>query len=351
VITKEVGSREVVVALKVNREVFGQAQALKHQVGDYPSSMQLGGQHLLALSSKLPIFQQISASVLIHNQRACSGLRRRKLTCGDDLFPESDTHSCRLSQRGQLPREVLAVGVLYILCCFHYSLVTSYLLIYTDVVKRNKKSQQTVEKEDVVPSRRSRLKRPPRDLARFIRLANLVPEGTWLPPDLIPNLGSSGEINIGTTWPELLERIQELPEPVRAELMAASNVVPPPEELARGGFYSDQNLTNIFRFGEVLQHYEEIRVAYYNLRGLTRGTASLDPLENLLHALLHAELPYLRRCAYEKCGKIFYAGRSLQPGCKPAHSSALRKQRKRDIDRLNKQLERNRKKKRASKRA
>jgi hypothetical protein len=172
------------------------------------------------------------------------------------------------------------------------------------------------------------LKKPPRDLAEFIRLANLVPEGKWLPPDLIPNLGSSGEINIGTTWPELLERIQELPEAVRAELIRASNVVPPPEEFARG-VYSDRDLKNIFRFGAVLGHYEKIRVAYYNLRGLTQDSSSLDPLENLLHALLYADLGYLRRCAYEPCGKIFYAGKSKQPGCTQRHSDNSRKKKKR----------------------
>lgn len=171
------------------------------------------------------------------------------------------------------------------------------------------------------------------DLVEFIRLANLVPEGTWLPPDLLPNLGSSGQINVGSTWPELLERIQDLPERVRQELIERSRMEPAtPEEREIVGYDYEPEL---FRFSEVLQHYEKIRIAYYNLRGLTRGTASLDPLENLLHALLYAKLPYLRRCGYEKCGKIFYASKFRQPGCTPEHSSNIRKANKRKRDNAN----------------
>lgn len=203
--------------------------------------------------------------------------------------------------------------------------------------------QQNVEKKALVPSRGSRLKQPPADLAEFIKLANLVPEGYWLPPGLVPNPdGLSPEKGrAGTTWAELQEKLHDLPEAVRAELIARSRqVAPTPEELT----WCD---LDTWRIGEVLSHYEKIRVAYYNLRGLTRRAASLDLLENLIHALFKADLGYLRRCAYEKCGKIFYAGRSVQPGCKPAHSSALRKQRKRETDRLGKQIKRDQIKKRA----
>ena len=180
-----------------------------------------------------------------------------------------------------------------------------------------------------------RLKQPPADLAEFIRLANLVPEGYWLPPELLPKWSQDasippGEINIGIAWPELLERIQDqdFPEAVRRELIFVSKIELSPEELTSAP-------RDVFRLSAVLMHYEKIRIAYYNLRGLTRGTASLDPLENLIHALFKADIGYLRRCAYQKCGKIFYAGRSVQPGCTPEHSTNVRKKNKRERDKQN----------------
>lgn len=208
------------------------------------------------------------------------------------------------------------------------------------VVKHTKKPQQNVEKSNANPSRETRSDRAASELADFIRLANLVPEGYWLPPDLIPNLGSTGSIDARATWTELLERIHDLPEPVRAELIGVSKIELSAEELTWAS-------RDIFRLSNVLMHYEKIRIAYYNLRGLTRDTASLDPLENLLHALLYAKLGLLRRCAYEKCGTIFYASRQVQPGCTPAHSSIIRKIRKRENDKRNQQKKRDDKKKRA----
>ncbi len=181
------------------------------------------------------------------------------------------------------------------------------------------------------------LKQAPPGLAEFIRLANLVPEGTWLPPELLPNLNTltrtpDGKLQGGGTWAELLERIQDLPEAVRAELIEWSRVQPAPEDRV----FFDRDPDG-YRFDEVLMHYEKIRTAYNNLRGLTRGTASLDPLENLLHALLYADVEYLRRCPKEDCGKIFYAGKRTQVGCIEAHSDAVRKKNKRERDKLNRQ--------------
>lgn len=54
-----------------------------------------------------------------------------------------------------------------------------------------------------------------------------------------------------------------------------------------------------------------------------------------IKALLSAEVDYLSRCAYGKCGKFFYAVRLGQPGCNPQHSNIIRKQRKRDRDKAN----------------
>lgn len=188
-------------------------------------------------------------------------------------------------------------------------------------------TQQNGAKKAQLPLRKTGVKQPPPDLAEFIRLANLVPDGEWLPPDLIPNLGSTGEIDVGTAWPELLERLHELPwEEVREELFAVSKIEPSPEKLTWAS-------RDVFRLSAVLMHYERIRIAYYNLRGLTQD--SIDPLNQLLIALGNADLSYLKRCPKADCGKLFYAGKHTQAGCSPDHSNAIRQQRKRDRDKDN----------------
>jgi hypothetical protein len=197
------------------------------------------------------------------------------------------------------------------------------------------KTRLNKAKKNQLPLRKAGTKIAPPDLAEFIRLANLVPEGEWLPPVgvLLPNLdGLTPEVKPpGSTWGELLERIQDLPEAVRAELIKASRQVEPtPEELT---WISLEG----WRFSEVLRHYEQIRVAYNNLRGLASRAESLDPLSQLLQALGRADLSYLRRCAKAGCENIFYAGKHTQKGCSDTCSNAIRQQRKRDRDRENRQ--------------
>jgi hypothetical protein len=206
-------------------------------------------------------------------------------------------------------------------------------------MKRTTKPQQIVEKIGTNPSRGTRSELAVSELAEFIRLANLVPEGAWLPPELLPNLNTNP-----ATWVELSDKLHQLPDSVRAELVEQSNQVQPTSEQLTWASL------DTWRFAKVLSHYEKIRIAYYNLRGLLRKDSSLDSLESLLHALLYAKLVFLRRCGYEKCGKIFYASRQVQPGCTPAHSSIIRKIRKRENDKRNQQKKRDDKKKRASKR-
>jgi hypothetical protein len=187
------------------------------------------------------------------------------------------------------------------------------------------KPQQTRAKKSALPLRKTGTKTAPADLAEFIRLANLVPDGKWLPPELLPN--NSG------TWTELLERINDpdplraVPETVRAELIQQSRRIQPTEEELTW------NSLEGWRFGEMLRHYERIRIAYNNLRGLMQ--TSIDPLNQLLVALGRADLSYLRRCAKAGCERIFYAGKLTQWGCSPEHSSAIRQQRKRDRDKAN----------------
>jgi len=99
------------------------------------------------------------------------------------------------------------------------------------------------------------------------------------------------------------------------------------------------------RFRLALEHYDRIRIAAHLLRMFSRTEAEhpYDYAESLVSTLRYADLSYLRQCAYEPCGKIFYAGKSTQRGCTPEHSSNVRKKRKRERDKLNEQ----RKKKRA----
>jgi len=198
-----------------------------------------------------------------------------------------------------------------------------------------RKPQQNAAKSGKLPLRKAGTKQAPSDLAEFIRLANLVPQGYWLPPELVPNLdGLSPEKGpAGTTWGELSDRLHQLPESVRKELFDRSKIEPATAEEREIVAYD--YFPESYRISQVLQHYEKIRVAYYNLRGLTQD--SIDPLNQLLQALGHADLSYLRRCPKADCGKIFYAGKHTQLGCSTEHSSAIRQQRKRDRDKLNRQ--------------
>ena len=199
---------------------------------------------------------------------------------------------------------------------------------------------KTTVKNAPKPFRRTGLKQPPGELARWIRLANLVPVDTFL-GDIV-----SGDWDAETagknTWAEVLERILTLPPAVQEELISRTRPDSPP----LGDWLGMPR--DVVKIARVDERYNEIRTAYTHLRMLSQGeTKSIDPLESLVSELRYAELPYLRQCGHPPCRKIFYATKSVQPGCTPAHSSLIRKRRKRDRDNLNAQYNRYIKKRRA----
>jgi hypothetical protein len=169
------------------------------------------------------------------------------------------------------------------------------------------------------------LKRPSPELAELLRLTNLVPTDMELPEiklesSLTKSLAEMGE-----------EQMASLPDPIRLYLRE----FPYPRDWSEG-------TKTIMMFAL----YSVIRNARGNLRRIIDGTR--EPLrfqaeakrgakgklelhpDWTVKALLTAEIDYLARCAYSKCGKFFYAGRLGQPGCIPDHSDIIRKQRKRD---------------------
>ena len=168
-------------------------------------------------------------------------------------------------------------------------------------------------KNKLLPSRSKRgLKLAPPDLAEFIRLANLVPRGTFL-PDIVPR----GQ---PVSWVGTLERILELPSEVQAELMAACSKAP----------------DDFWRVSRVYGCYDKIRVAYLHLGMLSRDESeSIDALESLMSTLRFVEPSYLRRC--EVCNRIFYAKRKTQKGCTTKHSTILRKREKYARDKANRE--------------
>jgi len=196
-----------------------------------------------------------------------------------------------------------------------------------------KKTKQTSAKSGVLPSRSTGLKQPPANLAEWIRLANLVPAETYLPDIVVFD-----RFDNGPSWAEVLERIFLLPPAVQNELITRSRRAPTADEdeiWGLKGLHPDSN-----KMWQVDQHYNKIRTAYLHLRMISQAESnskSIDPLESLVRDLRYADLSYLRQCAYEKCGKIFYAGKSIQPGCVPEHSGAVRKRNKRERDKLNRQ--------------
>jgi hypothetical protein len=197
--------------------------------------------------------------------------------------------------------------------------------------------QQIGAKKRLKASRQSRLKLPPRDLAEWIRLANLVPVGARL-----PDLWETNE------WPVLVEQIAKLEDPLRSELLDHSTTANAEAWLReQEPVYAQfmRSKLDSVRFELALKHYDRIRIAAQLLRmfSLTEAEHPYNYAESLVSTLRYADLSYLRQCAYAPCGKVFYAGKSTQFGCTPEHSSNVRKRRKRERDKFNEE----RKKKRA----
>jgi hypothetical protein len=184
----------------------------------------------------------------------------------------------------------------------------------------NKKNPHNVESSDLVTTRHTRLKKPPRNLKEWIRLANLIPLGYDVPYIQIQN----NEINPDNPelWPRVLEWMHRLPDSLRSELLTYDTY---PETRPA------------FRAVFVVAYFEKIRFSHSVFHTLTRPESeqAFDYMEELLSAMRYAELPYLRRCGKQDCGRIFYAGRTIQPGCTPAHSRAIRRDKKRKQDKLN----------------
>ena len=177
------------------------------------------------------------------------------------------------------------------------------------------------------------LKRPPRDLEDWIRLANLIPRGQQLP-------GENDVFGSGT-WPDLLERIAKLPDPLRSELLAHSELPEDWQNQYTGNIRIETDAggaPEMVRMLRTYDHFVRIQIATIYLRLLARPAAerTLDRLESFITSLRYAELSYLRECEY--CGKVFYAKRKTQSGCTPAHGSIIRKKKKRDRDRENAKL-------------
>jgi hypothetical protein len=199
-----------------------------------------------------------------------------------------------------------------------------------------RKTKQNAAKNPVQASRgtaataRKGFKRAPRDLEEWIRLANLVQPGAL--PDRL-------DLFVPGTWPSILEKIAKLEDPLRSELLAHSKLSERWRSVA-GDYDSDAQ-----RVALTYGYFARIQTAATYVRLLARADAeaTLDTLESFVSSLRYAELSYLRECP--QCRKVFYAGRATQLGCTPAHSSAIRKKRKQERDKENRNL----KKKRASK--
>ncbi len=141
-----------------------------------------------------------------------------------------------------------------------------------------------VENQVLVPSRRSRLKRPPRDLGEWIRLANLVRPGTILPDLWAPVDGQF-------SWAVVVEQIAKLEDPLRSELLnycsqerAEAWIHETGPQVSLG--YEQWLMTRIdsVRLRLTLEHYDKIRLASQQLRMLSRGEPKhpWDALESLV---------------------------------------------------------------------
>jgi|SRR6266487_2625462 len=195
------------------------------------------------------------------------------------------------------------------------------------------KLQTTQKRKKQKPKRGFKLS--PRDLAEWIRLANLMPPGTAIP---IPGIRKpSGAEDY---WSIVLEWIARLPDSLREELLSLDDYPRIEHDAARQGF---------LRAVCVLQHAQKIDIASTCLRALTKPDSerTMDYLEDFLNTLRYVELPYLRQCGV--CNQLFYAKRKTQSGCTTHHSTILYKReqyaKKRDKaarDKANRELKKRR---------
>lgn len=157
------------------------------------------------------------------------------------------------------------------------------------------------------------LKQPPRGLAEWVRLANLIPPGAVIQ-------GPGKPRDTEDYWPAVLEWVAGLDDPLRTELLSVS---------ARSSVDDFPHLTQarpgFLRAAYIVQHFEKIRIAYTCLRVLSKPNSepAMDYLEDFLNTMRYVELPYLRQCGV--CNKIFYAKRKTQSGCTTNHSTILYK--------------------------
>lgn len=68
---------------------------------------------------------------------------------------------------------------------------------------------------------------------------------------------------------------------------------------------------------------------------MVNGRAVVEPLQPLKQFLDEVELSRIKRCSYEKCGKLFWAGRLTRPCCSDACGNAYRQKKHRDQEREN----------------
>lgn len=210
---------------------------------------------------------------------------------------------------------------------------------------------------ETVAATRKGFKRPSPELAELLRLANLVPSNEEL-PQLRYAWGAVlvGEARMSPTAYNLRKMIGSLPDAIRLDIIENAGLITEPTSDPYSREF--QNCLAAYR------RYQTIVDARENLQRLidrspgplhlqveaTRenGRLKLQPAEDdwAVKALLSAELDYLSRCAYDKCGRFFYAVRRGQPGCKPEHSDIIRKQRKRKRDKANNELKKTRMKNR-----
>src|SRR5262245_12602103 len=112
--------------------------------------------------------------------------------------------------------------------------------------------QTTRRRKKQKPVKRG-FKQPPRDLAEWIRLANLIPPGTVIAkPDIRP----SGAEDY---WTVVLEWIARLPESLREELLSLDD------------YPRTEHSTAFLRAVYVLQHAQKIDIASTCLRALTES--------------------------------------------------------------------------------
>lgn len=207
--------------------------------------------------------------------------------------------------------------------------------------------------------RRSKGKKfPTREVREIVRLANLVPYEQPLPtampadvselPDAI-RLELADHMRHPKAWHIPLEKIVK-------EIRHRNKLRQIPDRNKPD--YSEKYLRRFHPIMEQGAHYRRIIQARENLDRLVAVNEQVLPHVNLVGEVglfrkpdgsisleyddfteslrdKRVRIAYLRRCKHRKCGRFFYATRLPQPGCIPAHSTLVRKERKRKRDKDN----------------